>query len=114
MPDEGFSDQVNRAQPRNKKKRGPTLCKNQPDGKEFDIEWDEYWRPVGKNAGKYANWVGLEARQQVDILYDSWDMVDDDKRDELWESVKVIYILINFFNIVIVLREIYNYYNFLL
>ncbi|KAF3320941.1 hypothetical protein FCM35_KLT15075 [Carex littledalei] len=88
MPDEGLGDQADRAQPRNRKKRGPSLCKNQPDGKEWVVEWDEFWRPVGQNAGKYASWVGLEARQRVDILYDSWERVDDTERDELWEAVK--------------------------
>lgn len=59
------------ARPRNWKKGGPFLCKNQPDEKEWEIEWDEFWRLVGRNASKYVSWMRLEATQQVDILYDS-------------------------------------------
>lgn len=86
-----------------KRKRGPTMCKDTDGRKDLKIEFLEDGRPTGENRTKYSNWCSRMAKQWASILVESWDQFDSKTvKEDWWRIVKVKYLTIKFFILIIV------------
>lgn len=86
-----------------KRKRGPTMCKDTNEQKDLTIEFLKDGRPTGENRSKYSNWCSNLAKQKASILVESWDQFDRKTvKEDWWKIVKVKYLTIKFFILIIV------------
>ena len=86
-----------------KRKRGPTMCTKTNEQKELTIRFWKDGCPRGPNRSKYSNWCSNMAKQRASILVDSWDKFDKKTvKEEWWRIVKVKYLTIQFFILIIV------------
>ncbi|KAL4580605.1 hypothetical protein LXL04_016805 [Taraxacum kok-saghyz] len=75
-----------------RKKRSVTLIRNHSEEylANLHVDFDEYGRPIGKNRFKFASYRGVTTRKRISILIDSWDVVDECEKDQLWLNIKEI------------------------
>jgi hypothetical protein len=73
-----------------RRKRGPTKCKNTTEAKEFVIEFTEEGHPTGPNRLPYSNWVNNLVKEKADIRLDNWKKVKKEDKEEWWQQIKVI------------------------
>ncbi|KAL4585211.1 hypothetical protein LXL04_009827 [Taraxacum kok-saghyz] len=73
-----------------RKKRSVTLIRNHSEEylANLHVDFDEYGRPIGKNQFKFASYRGVTTRKRISILIDSWDVVDECDKDQLWLNIK--------------------------
>ena len=92
-----LEEEVPQAQ-KEKRKRGPTMCKKTSEAKELTIKFWEDGRPKGEHRSEYTNWCCNLVKQKASILVESWDKFDKKtENDEWWNLVKVKYLTIQFF-----------------
>lgn len=53
------------------------------------VEFNELGQPIGDASIKLSTALGILAREYVPITYKSWDKVEVDIKDTLWEFVTV-------------------------
>ena len=74
-----------------KKKRSVTLIRDH--SKEYlsnlTVEFDQFGRAIGPNRFKFTSYHGVTTRKMISILIDSWDLVDQCDKDQLWLNIKV-------------------------
>ncbi|KAL8099663.1 hypothetical protein AgCh_032066 [Apium graveolens] len=76
-----------------KRSRGPTLCKDlkrriAKQNLDCSISFNEYGEPIGDMLKDFITYVGSVVRFQVDINIESWDLVNQDLKDAIWEDIK--------------------------
>ncbi|XP_023757279.1 uncharacterized protein LOC111905768 [Lactuca sativa] len=73
-----------------KKKRSVTLIRDH--SKEYlsnlTVEFDHFGRAIGPNRFKFTSYRGVTTRKMISILIDSWDLVDQCDKDQLWLNIK--------------------------
>ncbi|XP_052624656.1 uncharacterized protein LOC111917613 isoform X2 [Lactuca sativa] len=73
-----------------KKKRSVTLIRDH--SKEYlsnlTVEFDQFGRAIGPNRFKFTSYRGVTTRKMISILIDSWDLVDQCDKDQLWLNIK--------------------------
>ncbi|CAI9290203.1 unnamed protein product [Lactuca saligna] len=73
-----------------KKKRRVTLIRDH--SKEYlsnlTVEFDQFGRAIGSNRFKFTSYRGVTTRKMISILIDSWDLVDQCDKDQLWLNIK--------------------------
>ncbi|XP_042755309.1 uncharacterized protein LOC111921450 [Lactuca sativa] len=73
-----------------KKKRSVTLIRDH--SKEYlsnlTVEFDQFDRAIGPNRFKFTSYHGVTTRKMISILIDSWDLVDQCDKDQLWLNIK--------------------------
>ena len=74
--------------------RGPTLCKKLKrrilnQNLECSISFDEHGNAIGDMRQDFSNYVGSMVRYQVDINYESWEVVNKGLKDAIWDDIKV-------------------------
>lgn len=81
--------------PEDRKARGRTrllkLHKDFRDGhaKRRELEIDELRRPVGDHSTEFGSFLGDLVRKRCGLRYNCWREVKKEKKDYLWEKVKV-------------------------
>ena len=86
-----------------KRKRGPTMCAKTSASKELKIQFWDDGRPKGQHRSEYTNWCNNLVKQKASILVESWDKFDKkEHKDEWWKLVKVKYLTLQFFILIIV------------
>ncbi|CAI9272623.1 unnamed protein product [Lactuca saligna] len=72
-----------------KKKRSVTLIRDH--FKEYlsnlIVEFDHFGRAIGPNRFKFTSYRGVTTRKMISILIDSWDLVDQCDKDQLWLNI---------------------------
>ncbi|KAK6150920.1 hypothetical protein DH2020_015852 [Rehmannia glutinosa] len=75
--------------------RGPTqmdrLVVQRHKGNKLHIEFNDLGQPIGKVATEMQSYIGVLARKKVKITYKSWKHVPNDVRDDIWETVKMVF-----------------------
>nr|KAJ0198303.1 hypothetical protein LSAT_V11C700348240 [Lactuca sativa] len=52
------------------------------------VEFDQFGRAIGPNRFKFTSYRGVTTRKMISILIDSWDLVDQCDKDQLWLNIK--------------------------
>ncbi|XP_019197730.1 PREDICTED: uncharacterized protein LOC109191558 [Ipomoea nil] len=75
-----------------RKARRATTCskmtKKRLEDESKVIEFDEKNRPLGPNARKYSNYLGLMVRIHIDINIPHWRLVPTAVKDAVWDELK--------------------------
>ena len=53
------------------------------------VQFDSKGRPIGKAAAQLQSYVGVLARENVNITYDNWKKVPYDVKENIWKTVNV-------------------------
>ncbi|XP_074573663.1 uncharacterized protein LOC141830081 [Curcuma longa] len=76
-------------------KRGRTqmnkLAVQRVQGVKQSVRFNEYGQPVGQKASELQSFIGVLAREKVNINYHSWKQVPDEVKNMIWESVNLTY-----------------------
>ncbi|KAK9131036.1 hypothetical protein Sjap_011523 [Stephania japonica] len=73
------------------KGRGPALAIDDwGTGYIMNVEFDEYWKPIGSNADKFKSQLGVIARDEkkVPLTYERWTDVPKAIKIDIWKEVK--------------------------
>ena len=74
-------------------KRGRTqmnkLVVQRIHGVKQSVKFNEYGQPVGEKASELQSFIGVLAREKVNINYNSWKQVPNEVKNMIWESVNV-------------------------
>lgn len=54
-----------------------------------EVEFNERGQPIGKVAAEMQSYIGMLTRQHVPVNIPTWRQVTRDKKEQIWESVKV-------------------------
>ncbi|XP_021718162.1 uncharacterized protein LOC110685917 isoform X1 [Chenopodium quinoa] len=80
--------QLDSQKKKKKKPRGPSKGLKSKSGVPRVLEWDEFYRPIGKWVTEYKTHVGEISRAKVSILIKDWKEVPQGIKDILWEDAK--------------------------
>ena len=58
-------------------------------GVKQSVKFNEYGQPVGQKASELQSFIGVLAREKVNINYHSWKQVPNEVKNMIWESVNV-------------------------
>ena len=75
--------------PPKRKPRGPRKLKEKPKDFQFNVEFDNDGRAIGKHRNDWATYVGGMTRLRISILDDDWGKIKADQKDALWGIIKV-------------------------
>ena len=93
-----------------KKVRGPSRLNVIAVGEKdrAELEFNELGQPIGNASVHLSTVVGILAREYVPITYKSWDKVDIDTKDRLWEfitvNIYIFYLLLHIINCCVLCR----------
>jgi hypothetical protein len=60
------------------------------DMAKIKITLNEYGQPVGSNARRFSSAIGCYVRKKLSVGCVDWRLVDGEKKDEVWEDLKVL------------------------
>lgn len=70
------------------------LAVQRAKGIKKDVTFNDEGQTFGPVGAEYQSYIGVLARQLITISYKSWDDVPDETLDLIWDSVKVIFVII--------------------
>jgi hypothetical protein len=79
--------------PPKKRKRSITRMDNifarTPNMPKIKIILNEFGQPIGENCRQFSSAIGVLVRQTLSVGCSDWRLVDVEKKDQVWDTLKV-------------------------
>lgn len=91
MDPEGEDLQTQQSDTNKKKKRGPTRMRKVSKDTEtkVNVEFTEVGEHAGPGSVTLSSFLGCVGREHVPVILPDWRQLDDQKKDTMWEEIKV-------------------------